>query len=235
MATPDEAIVLAGGLGTRLRSVVSDVPKPLAPVSGRPFLAYLLDALAAQGFARVILATGYRGEQVEAALGGRWQDMQLVYSCEPQPLGTGGAIALAMQHVRGAACFVLNGDTHLQLDYADFDARTRQAGQPLGMALASVADTARYGAVEVDGERVVGFAEKGRSGPGYINAGVYRIERALLAGQPAGRTFSFETEVLRPSVERGAVSAYVHTRGFIDIGVPEDYARAPLVLGAAAC
>jgi D-glycero-alpha-D-manno-heptose 1-phosphate guanylyltransferase len=231
VAAPDEAIVLAGGLGTRLRSVVSEVPKPLAPVRGRPFLAYLLDTLAAQGFARVVLATGYRGEQVAAAFGGHWQGMQLIHSREPQPLGTGGAIVLAMQHIRGAACFVLNGDTYLQLDYADFDACTRQTGLPLGMALAGVADTTRYGAVTIDGVRVTGFIEKGRGGQGYINAGVYRIECALLAGRPADQAFSFETEILRPTVERGAVAAYTRTRDFIDIGIPEDYARAQQVLG----
>ena len=238
MTATDEAIILAGGLGTRLRSVVSGVPKALAQVNGRPFVAYLLDALATQGFSRVILATGYLGEMVEAVLGDRWHDMHLVYSREPQPLGTGGAVVLAAQHVHGAACFVLNGDTYLHLDYTDFDSCAQQSNLPLAMALANVPETTRYGAVEVDGDRVVGFAEKRRSGPGYINAGAYRIECNLVAGQPAGAALSFERDVLRPAAKRGGILAYTQTRGFIDIGVPEDFARAQRLLGvggATAC
>jgi D-glycero-alpha-D-manno-heptose 1-phosphate guanylyltransferase len=221
----DEAIVLAGGLGTRLRSVVADLPKPLAPVCGRPFITYLLDLLAGQGMRRAVLATGYLGERVEAALGASWQGMELVYSVEPQPLGTGGAIALALRHIHGAACFVLNGDSYLKLDYAAFDARTRRLDAALGIALAEVTDVARYGAVEVDNERVRTFAEKGRHGPGYINAGVYRIERGLLDDFIAGSRFSFEAEVMQPMAGRQTIAAFTDTRDFIDIGVPEDYAR----------
>ena len=222
----DEAIVLAGGFGTRLRGVVDDVPKPLAAVAGRPFLAWLLDALATQGIRRVVLATGYRGEQIEAACGTSWRGMALAYSREPEPLGTGGAIALALSHVAGEACFVLNGDTWLQLDYQRFGAAARASGARLAVALAAVPDVARYGAVRVAGARVEGFNEKGQSGPGLVNAGVYRIARSLLADFPAGTPFSFERDVLVPAVAREAVAAFVATQGFIDIGVPEDYRRA---------
>lgn len=220
----DEAIVLAGGLGTRLRDEVGDVPKPLAPVAGRPFLAWLLDELARRGLRRVALATGYRGEQIEAALGRVWQGMLLEYSREPAPLGTGGAIALAMQRIAGDACFVLNGDTWVELDYAAFDRQT--ADVPLGMALAKVPDVARYGAVLMEGGRVTGFSEKGTSGPGFINAGVYRIARSLADGFPEARAFSFERDVLVPTVARARVAGFTATRGFVDIGVPEDYRRA---------
>ena len=226
MRPVDEAIVLAGGLGTRLRSVVADLPKPLAPVCGRPFVAYLLDLLANHGMRRAVLATGYLGEQVESALGTSWQGMELIYSHEPEPLGTGGAIALALQHIYGTACFVLNGDTYLKLDYAAFDAQTRRHDAALGIALAEVADAARYGAVEIGNGCVHAFAEKGRHGPGYINAGVYLIKRELLDAFPSGSRFSFETDVMQPMVGRRTVAAFTATQGFIDIGVPEDYARA---------
>lgn len=226
MTKVDEAIILAGGFGTRLRGVVDDVPKPLAVVAGRPFLAWLLDALATQGVRRVVLATGYRGEQIEAACGTSWRGMALAYSREPQPLGTGGAIALALTHVAGDACFVLNGDTWLQLDYQRFDASARASGARLAVALAAVPDVARYGAVRVTDARIEGFIEKGPSGAGLVNAGVYRVERSLLAGFPAGTAFSFERDVLVPAVAREAVAAFVATQGFIDIGVPEDYRRA---------
>lgn len=226
MTTLREAVVLAGGLGTRLRGVVGDTPKPLAPVAGKPFLAWLLDALAAQGLHRVVLATGYRGDQIEKAMGVRWRKMSIAYSREPEPLGTGGAILLAMTRVVGDACFVLNGDSWLELDYARFDSVVRSGHARLGVALAEVPDVARYGAVRVEEGRVAGFVEKGQSGRGLVNAGVYRVERSLLGGFPTGKAFSFEHEVLVPATARERVAGYVETSGFIDIGVPEDYRRA---------
>jgi D-glycero-alpha-D-manno-heptose 1-phosphate guanylyltransferase len=222
----DEAIVLAGGLGTRLRGVVDDLPKPLAPVAGRPFLAWLLDALATQGLRRVVLATGYRGDQVEAALGPAWHGMTLAYSREPAPLGTGGAIALAAREVAGEAFFVLNGDTWLELDYEAFAHAVAGAGARLGLALAEVPDVSRYGAARLEGTRVTGFDEKGGSGAGFINAGVYWMRRDVLDGQAPGSAFSFERGVLLPAVARETVAGYSRTRGFIDIGVPEDFRRA---------
>lgn len=228
MPRTDEAVILAGGLGTRLRGVVDDLPKPLAPVAGRPFLAWLLDALADQGLRRVILATGYRGGQVEAALGPAWRGMALVYSREREPFGTGGALALA---VRQVAFFVLNGDTWLQLDYPAFGGAVANAGARLGVALASVPDVSRYGSVRLDGDRVTGFDEKGKTGAGFINAGVYWMRRDLLDGCPAGVAFSFERDVLLPAATRGPVVGFAHTRGFIDIGVPADYHRAQGLFG----
>lgn len=231
MRATDEAVILAGGLGTRLRGVVDGVPKPMAQVAGRPFLAWVLDALAAQGLRRVVLATGYLGEQVEAAMGRAWGRMALAYSREPAPLGTGGALALALQQVAGDACFVLNGDTWLALDYATFARDVRGAGARLGVALAEVPDVARYGAARLAGQRVVGFAEKGGSGRGCINAGVYWLQRVLLEGQQPGAAFSFERDVLLPAVARETVVAYTHTQDFIDIGIPDDFHRAQAWFG----
>ncbi|MGN6788031.1 MAG: nucleotidyltransferase family protein [Rhodanobacteraceae bacterium] len=232
MTRIQEAIVLAGGFGTRLRGIVDNVPKPLASVAGRPFLAWLLDALAAQGLRNVVLATGYRGDQIEQALGTDWQGMALNYSREDEPLGTGGAIALAMQHIMDDACFVLNGDTWLGLDYSRFDAAIRARGARLGVALAAVAEASRYGAVCVQDGCIAGFVEKGKAGPALVNAGVYRVSRSLLDRVPAGAAFSFEHEVLVPAASREAVVAYTDTDGFIDIGVPEDYRRAQTLFAA---
>ncbi len=231
MPRTDEAVILAGGLGTRLRGVVDDLPKPLAPVAGRPFLAWLLDALADQGLRRVILATGYRGEQVEAALGPAWRGMALVYSREREPLGTGGALALAVRQVAQDAFFVLNGDTWLQLDYPAFGGAVADRGARLGVALASVPDVSRYGSVRLDGDRITGFDEKGKTGAGFINAGLYWMRRDLLDGCPAGVAFSFERDVLLPAATREPVVGFAHTRGFIDIGVPADYHRAQGLFG----
>jgi D-glycero-alpha-D-manno-heptose 1-phosphate guanylyltransferase len=230
MLNADEAVILAGGFGTRLRSVVSDVPKPLAPVAGRPFVAHVLDLLATQGIRRVVLATGFMADLVERELGGDWHGMQLAYSAETEPLGTGGAIAKAMPLLGGDAFFVLNGDTFLSLDYASLDRAARASGRCLCMALAAVPDVARYGAVVVESGQVTGFKEKGQPGPGFINAGVYRLRRDVQACFPIAASFSFEADVLGRLVTMGEVSAFKQTERFIDIGVPDDYARAQIEL-----
>lgn len=222
---------MAGGLGTRLRETIGPIPKPLAAVGARPFVAWMLDALAEQGFGRVILATGYRGDLVEETLGKNWRGMELEYSREQEPLGTGGAILLAARRISSDVFFVLNGDTWLEFDYAAFERRAKASGARLGIALAQVDNVCRYGAVRVEDERVAGFVEKGSTGPGYINGGVYRIRRELLSQFPRDQSFSFETRVLVPLVGREGVFAYTATSGFIDIGVPEDYARAQQLFG----
>jgi D-glycero-alpha-D-manno-heptose 1-phosphate guanylyltransferase len=234
MKRTDEAIILAGGLGTRLRSVVSDVPKPLAPVGGRPFLAWVLDALAMQGIRRAVLATGFMGDRVANACGQSWRGMELLYSREHAPLGTGGAIAMAFSQVQGDACLVLNGDTWLAFDHAKFDQAWRAGSSRLAIALAEVTDVSRYGAVEVEQSRVTALVEKGAVGPGYINAGVYGIRRSLLADFPAKESFSFESDVLMPTVHREAVFGYTRTHDFVDIGVPQDYQRAQELVPATA-
>ena len=231
MRVAEEAIVLVGGLGTRLRSVVSDLPKPLALVAGRPFIAHLLDQWAQAGLRRVILATGYLGEQVERAIGPQWSGMEIVYSREPAPLGTGGALRLATSRLQGDAVHLANGDTFLRYDPRALEHVVRGAGVELGMALAQVPEVGRYGAVEVREGRVVAFREKGEHGPGLINAGSYFLSAEALEVLPAETSYSFETRVLQPLAAAGKVAAMSATAGFIDIGVPEDYARAQRMLG----
>ncbi|WP_447585103.1 nucleotidyltransferase family protein [Pseudoxanthomonas mexicana] len=232
MQRTEEAIVLAGGFGTRLRGVVDDVPKPLAPVAGRPFLAWLLDRLARGGLRRCILATGYMAEKIEDRIGARWQGMDIVYSVESTPLGTGGAIRLAANRLQGDAVHVLNGDTWLEYAPAALEAAAVDGEVPMSVALAQVDDVTRYGAVDVKGNKVDGFREKGPAGPGWINAGCYFLRPEALAGLPAATSFSFEREFLQPRVQCGDVAAFVGTAGFIDIGVPEDYARAQSIFAA---
>lgn len=226
MARAEEAIVLVGGLGTRLRDVVPDLPKPLAPVAGRPFLAYLLDQLAAGGLRRIILATGYMAEKIEQAVGDRWGDAEIAYSREPEPLGTGGAIRLAVAMVQGEGVHLANGDTFLRFVPADLERQVREQGATLGVALAKVPDVGRYGAVGTRDGRVVSFQEKGGHGPGLINAGSYFLTASALDGLPSATPYSFESEVLVPASLAGNLAAFDQTRDFIDIGVPEDFARA---------
>lgn len=227
--TSTEAIVLVGGLGTRLRPVVGDLPKPLAVVAGRPFLAWVLDHLARSGLRHVILAAGYRADEVRRVIGRRWQAMDIGYSVETTPLGTGGAVRAACELLHGDTVHVLNGDTFLDYDPEALAAGTFHAGASIGVALARVPDVARYGAVErgPDGI-VVGFREKGQAGPGYVNAGCYFLGSDSIASLPEEASYSLEHAVLEPLSASGRVYGYTDTRGFIDIGIPEDYRRAQL-------
>jgi D-glycero-alpha-D-manno-heptose 1-phosphate guanylyltransferase len=222
----EEAIVLAGGFGTRLRSVVSDVPKPIVPVAGRPFLAWMLDSLAAQGLRRVVLATGHMADKVQAAIGARWHGMDIAYSVERQPLGTGGALKLAASQLHGDAAHVLNGDTYLRYSLSGLEDAAQAGHAPIAVALAQVPDVARYGAVAVHDGRITTFHEKGGQGPGLVNAGSYYLSAAALQTLPGQAVFSFETEVLRAQAAAGCLAAFTQTREFIDIGVPEDFVRA---------
>lgn len=221
-----QAIVLAGGLGTRLRSVVPDLPKPMAPVAGRPFLAWVLDRLVDAGFERAVLAVGYRFEAIRDHFGDNYRGMALHYSVEHTPLGTGGAIRLAADQVTALPVFILNGDTFLELDYAAMYAAHRQASARLSMAVCRVPDVGRYGALALQGDTVCGFLEKGGSGPGDINAGVYLLSADILQQIPVHTDFSFEQQLLVPRVAELRPLAF-HTAGrFIDIGIPEDFERA---------
>jgi NDP-sugar pyrophosphorylase family protein len=227
-----EAIVLAGGLGTRLRNVVSDVPKPMAPVQGRPFLSFILDRLVGGGFTTVVLATGYRHEALRAYFGDHYQGVALVYSVEAEPLGTGGALRLAWDHIGGHEVFVLNGDTYLELDYGAMLASHARLDAILTIAVCQVPDAGRYGRLELSDERVRGFSEKGRQGPGWINGGTYLLAPAVRATFPAESVFSFEHDLLERQLGNLRPHAYRSSGSFIDIGTPEDYARAERVLPA---
>jgi D-glycero-alpha-D-manno-heptose 1-phosphate guanylyltransferase len=221
-----EAIVLAGGLGTRLRGVVDDLPKPIASVHGRPFLAFVLDQLADSGFTGAILATGYRHEAIRSFFGADYRGLALRYSVELEPLGTGGAIRLACDGVHAGDVFVLNGDTYLELDFrAMLDAHAK-SGADLTMAICQVPDVARYGTLELRDGTVRAFLEKGRSGPGWINAGTYILGPKLRARLRPHGAFSFEHDLLVPETSSIRPLAFRSSGRFIDIGTPEDYLRA---------
>ena len=228
-ALPDEIVVLAGGLGTRLRPVVAEVPKPLAPVAGRPFLHWLLEGFAARGITRAVLAIGYRAEMIRHAVGDRFAGMAIAYAEEETPLGTGGALWAALTKCRGESVFAANGDSWLGMDLAAF--ASAPAGADLVLAVRPVLDRSRYGAVLVEGDRVAGMAEKGGSGPGLVNAGLYLLRTDLPARHPLPAPFSLETEVLaRPgALDMRAVAT---DAPFLDIGTPQDYARAQSLIPA---
>jgi NDP-sugar pyrophosphorylase family protein len=229
-------LVLVGGLGTRLRSAYADGPKALAPIEGKPFLAYLLKQLADAGLTRVVLCVGYRADQIEQWLGdGNSIGLDVRYSREDEPMGTARALGLAYsRYARGERVLAMNGDSILQLSLsAMWDAHTNR-GARATIALAHVPDTSRYGSVEVNDEGwVTSFHEKsGEPAPGFINGGVYLFEPPVMDTILDDQCRSLEREVLPAQLSRGLL-AFKSDGYFIDIGIPEDLARAQRELGAA--
>jgi D-glycero-alpha-D-manno-heptose 1-phosphate guanylyltransferase len=226
------AIVLAGGQGTRLRSAVRGVPKPMAPIAGRPFLAYLLALLERNGITDVVIAAGYLGEQIVQEFGPRHGTLRLRYAVEREPLGTGGALRNALAMVEDYPVFALNGDTYLELDLAAMRRALDDAKAPLAVAVRAMSDTGRYGRVVVERGRITGFASGAARQPGLINCGAYLFAADVLASAGAPETFSFERDFLERQVAALAPVAFETDGYFIDIGVPEDYARAQRELAA---
>jgi NDP-sugar pyrophosphorylase family protein len=222
------ALLLVGGMGTRLRPVLSSKPKPLAPVGDIPFLELLVLQLRSQGIRRLVMCTGHQAEQIKEEFGdGRKWDVSIEYSNESYPLGTAGAIKFAERFLSGASAFLaMNGDSLLELDFRKFMYFHREHGGWASIAVRRVPDAARYGTVQVDGlNRVVRFSEKmGRTEPGVVNGGVYAFDRVILQSIPKGCA-SLEKDVLPGILEHGAFAFEQHGM-FIDIGTPEDYARA---------
>jgi D-glycero-alpha-D-manno-heptose 1-phosphate guanylyltransferase len=224
-----EAIVLAGGFGTRLREVVPDLPKPMAPIAGRPFLEILLHELASKGFQRVILSLGFMADSISAFFGDHFAGMTIVSVVETRPLGTGGGVRLAMDFVESDHVYIFNGDTFLDLEISLVEALWQSRKDSILVAR-SVPDTARYGRLLVEGDQVRGFLEKGAAGPGLINAGAYLLDLRDLASWPEGIKFSLEHDYLVPAVTTREINCYADTQNFIDIGIPDDYFRAEAVI-----
>ncbi|HSF09814.1 MAG TPA: nucleotidyltransferase family protein [Nitrospirales bacterium] len=221
-----KAIVLAGGRGERLQPVVPDLPKPMAPVRGRPFLEYILDRLVDAGLTEVTISVGYKAEVIEEHFGQAYRSLQIRYSRERYPLGTGGAMALALKGDESSPTLVLNADTIVDIDYPALMAWYAQTPTQVAIVLRHVPDVSRYGAVVLLGERIVEFQEKGQEGPGLVNAGVYVVGPEIFSQYGSGEHFSFETDILQPYCRELQPRAFVTTGYFIDIGTPSDYERA---------
>lgn len=220
-----KAVVLAGGLGTRLRSAVPSLPKALASVGDKPFLELLVQQLSRQGIRRLVMCTGYLGEQIEEVFqDGTAFDVHIAYSREATPMGTGGALKLAETYVETEAeFFVLNGDSFLEVDFNALLRFHREHNGWATMAVIPCKNTSRYGTVRLSNDgRVEGFVEKtGHNTSGIINAGVYVFSGAVLAQIPDGPT-SLERDVFPKLLEKG-IYASEQQGTFIDIGIPEDY------------
>ena len=230
-----EVIILAGGLGTRLRSEVKKVPKCMAPVAGKPFLWYLLkDLTKYQEVTRVILSVGYLREVIL-----EWIDevkdkfpFEFDYAIEEQPLGTGGGIKLALSKANINNVVVLNGDTYFAVNLTELMAAHLLYSSAVTIALKPMQDFNRYGRVIISDEdkRIIEFKEKEYCKEGLINGGVYIINRLepIFDGLP--EKFSFETAVFEPQCKLGKLFGIVQNGYFIDIGIPEDYHRAEIEL-----
>lgn len=223
-----EAIILAGGEGTRLRPVVADVPKPMAEVAGRPFLWWLLTRLSRHKVERVILSVWYKAEVIQDYFGNAFNGMEIEYSVESEPLGTGGAIRLALEQAGQERVVVLNGDTYTDVNVGQLLARLEMSGVDLCIAVVHLNDVARYGSVVMDEkkDRIIGFDEKRGSSAGYINAGIYGLRRDIFVKHPVPEKFSFERDFLTKQIAVLQPIAFRSVQALIDIGVPEDYALA---------
>jgi NDP-sugar pyrophosphorylase family protein len=222
------AVLLVGGMGARLQTVLPTTPKPLAPVGNMPFLQLLVLQLRSQSIRRMVMCTGHLANQIEEEFGdGHKWDVAIDYSKESRPLGTAGAVKFAERYLAQDSDFlVMNGDSFLELDFRQFIRFHREHGGLMSMAVRRVPDAARYGTVQLDTlNRVVGFSEKtGAHVPGLVNGGVYVFNRAMLEHIPHGPA-SLEKDVFPRLLEQGMYALEQHGM-FIDIGTPEDYALA---------
>jgi D-glycero-alpha-D-manno-heptose 1-phosphate guanylyltransferase len=229
-----EAIVLAGGLGTRLRGLVSDVPKPMAPVNGRPFLEILLEYWIGQGVRRFVLSIGYLAECVVRHFGSGWRGVAIEYAREDVPLGTGGGLLLAAQQARETDLLVLNGDSFFGVQLAGLVACHRERLADCSLSLFRSLDVERYLGVEL-GEHGEVRSLAARAGPNgaLVNGGVYLFRAAALRRLPwrAGQSASLEADVLPHALHSGWRIFGLESGGtFVDIGVPHDYQRAGAIL-----
>jgi len=221
------AVVLAGGLGTRLRTVLPHWPKVLAEVEGQPFLKYLLDQLAYFGIREVVLCIGYLGEQIENHFGGRYKTLRVHYSKELQPLGTAGALRSAFSFMNSDTMLVMNGDSYCEFDLRKFTDWHINHESGATVLLTHKTDSGRYGTVLVASDgRITDFVEKKfHSRPGWINAGVYLVSREMVASIPTGCEASLERDIFPTWLSR-PFFAYKSCGRFIDIGTPESYREA---------
>lgn len=225
-----EAIVLAGGFGTRLRKVVSDVPKPMAPMDdkGTPFLALVMHKLAEQGISRVILSVGYMAEVIQKYFGNTFEGMTIDYVIEDSPLGTGGAVKKALGICNEDNVFVLNGDTFLDVSLAELKQLHEHTNADFTLVAREMSNFDRYGVLALDeANRVLNFGEKEYCMHGYINGGVYCLRRGLIDDMREN-VFSLEKDFLEAKVDQLHIHAYKTNSYFIDIGIPADYSRAKL-------
>lgn len=220
-----EAIILAGGFGTRLAHIVTDVPKPMAPVCGQPFLRYVMNDIIAKGVDRIVLAVGYKQEVISNYFGTNYRGAQILYSSEETPLFTGGAIKQALRLCKEDCVFVVNGDTFFDVDLKKMSVFHKENNADITVATKEMRNFDRYGTLIINGDRILSFKEKKQMSSGSINGGIYLIQKSLLENYYEDR-FSFEKEILEKKIKGLRIYSYEGSGYFIDIGIPEDYFKA---------
>jgi D-glycero-alpha-D-manno-heptose 1-phosphate guanylyltransferase len=223
--------ILVGGLGTRLRSVLPDAPKPMAPVSGRPFLEYLLAQISSSGCTDIVLCVGYKAEAIANYFGdGSKYGLEIRYSQEQELLGTAGALSIARSKIRSDPFLVMNGDSYCAIDFAALVNQHQLRGAKATIATTWVDDQSRYGNLVLGSEdSIVGFREKGEaSGSGYINAGIYLLNQSVLDLIPNGKCYSIERDIF-PALAGKGLYAFKTSGMFIDMGIPSELERSQAV------
>lgn len=221
-----EAIILAGGLGTRLKTVTGDTPKCMVPVNGIPFINFVISYLKNEGIDRFIFSLGYKAEVVIEYLDNHFKDLQKIYVVEHEPLGTGGAVKLACRKVKGSDTLVVNGDTLFNVNIKDFTGVHQMKNAAVTIALKAMNNFNRYGAVEIDSNFTLQqFREKEFCENGFINGGIYALNIAAFLSRGLPDVFSFEKDFLENNTGRITFCGLPYDNYFIDIGIPEDYNR----------
>jgi D-glycero-alpha-D-manno-heptose 1-phosphate guanylyltransferase len=218
-----DVIILAGGLGTRLKHILPGLPKPMAPVNNQPFLNYLLNYLLKFNPQKVILSVGYEHNQIIKYFGNQFSTIELIYSIEDYPLGTGGAIKKALQYSTTNNTFILNGDTFFDIDLNRMEKQHIENQKEITIAVKEMVDFDRYGSLLIEKERIVNFEEKNFIDKGFINAGIYIINQQKFLEINWPDKFSFESEFLEKYFKKFFFAPFYAESYFIDIGIPEDY------------
>lgn len=218
---------MAGGLGSRLKGVVKDRPKPMADINGKPFLSFIMDYLLEQKIDKVLLSVGYKYEAIMSYYGSKYKNLNIQYIVDELPLGTGGAVKKALQYIRGEKVFVINGDTLFRVDLNNVNELHNKYGADITIAAKPMKNIERYGTLVLDKNKVVSFQEKSFKVSGYINGGVYLLNKKIFKLMPQAREpFSFEVDFLEKECVKLNINAIISDTYFIDIGIPEDYERA---------
>jgi D-glycero-alpha-D-manno-heptose 1-phosphate guanylyltransferase len=225
-----EAIILAGGMGIRLRKTVPDVPKPMAPVNDKPFFFYLLKWIKQYQVDKIILSTGYKPECFYEYFGNLFENIPLIYVTEKKPLGTGGAVIKGLTQTTGNNILIVNGDTWFPIDLDRFYASHLNNKNRFTVALKRMKEFSRYGSVEISGDNIIRFHEKKFCSEGLINGGIYLVNRKYFESREFPVVFSLEEEILAKEAGTSLLKGMIFDDPFIDIGLPEDYQKACNIL-----
>lgn len=222
------AVILAGGLGTRLRTVIGNSQKVMANVGSKPFLEHILNQVSEAGISNAVLCTGFMSEQVQDHFGEKYGEINLKYSVEHLLLGTGGALRFAMSQVQSDPFLVMNGDSHCDANLEEFFEAHVKNKANVSLMLVEVPDTQRYGRVDFNDKfQITNFEEKGAvKGKGWINAGIYLVSKSVISELPKGHNVSLERDIFPALIGKGFYAHCSKAAKFVDIGVPESYETA---------